>query len=942
MTGDITPLSVEQVRELLNRPRSRRIDSVHIHHTWSPTARDWQGLRTVQSIRRFHVEEKGWSDTGQHLTVGTDGSVWSGRHIDRAPASAVGANGSGDVGPLMIEIVGNFDAGYDTFGGQQAQSVYGVVATILRCCGLTPQEVRFHNEFNHSKSCPGTSLDLEEFRDQVQHALKQLPVMRARAAVIKQIVAAPARADAETDIRHEPTYGDDIDSSRLMGFRDSNFGDAERQVLQRHVINLEMGQLSQSGEAQSSPQQLDVLLSSLGEWVLADKGHRNVVLLAHGGLVSEATALRNIVLRDHSWWLDNGVYPIFIAWETGLLEVFTQRMPDSVVAGTRGLKDELIEKVLGRTVGRSAWTRMKTSAYLASQPLLENGEPGGAYQFAQRLAGAMRQFNDSSVGKASPLAMHMVGHSAGCILAAHFLPMFHALSAKGGAAQAVTSLHLLAPALRADEFHARLLPMISSGAIQSFSQFVMNQTTERDDNVAGIYGLSLLYMVRNACEKDKPLILGLEESLRVDAELMKVFDAQTSAELVLSPTDGVHAGRSASQARSHGAFDEDSATMNAVLRRVLSLADDDELVRPHVPMDGGVAAVAEVPSRTMIATGAGTVTSAIVMTARAEGGKPVPRPLVHALCIGIDEYRSEPLSGCVADAQLWAQTFRKQGAQVEVLLNGQATKQGVVDAWRRIAEKLQTGDTFIVQYAGHGSHVATDDPKESDGFDEFWVTFDYDRGQVLLDNEVGYLVDTLTPPGVQVVLFTDSCLSGSASRAKALTSGDVGGNTGGRARYLALEGDRTFVRKFRHARKLDADAPQRRSRKADALGDEIHFAACQDDQSAYEKNGHGDFTRTAVNILESAGLNAFSYADLFSQIDRRFATNRRQSPNFRALPHQQELTWPGRTGSRDGDASVDSDIATSAPSTVQDATVKRLGAIEKRLGAIEDLLASMA
>ena len=87
----------------------------------------------------------------------------------------------------------------------------------------------------------------------------------------------------------------------------------------------------------------------------------------------------------------------------------------------------------------------------------------------------------------------------------------------------------------------------------------MTDELEKDDQVALIYRKSLLYLVSRAFEegKDPTPILG-----------MQIHDRNLSdVDFVFSEGDVTKNKRSASD--SHGGFDNDPATMNDVLKRIL-------------------------------------------------------------------------------------------------------------------------------------------------------------------------------------------------------------------------------------------------------------------------------------------------------------------------------------------------------------------------------------
>ena len=56
---------------------------------------------------------------------------------------------------------------------------------------------------------------------------------------------------------------------------------------------------------------------------------RHIVLWAHGGGVTEQSGLA-IAQRQLNWWLNNGVFPITLVWETGPFETLGTAVGDLV------------------------------------------------------------------------------------------------------------------------------------------------------------------------------------------------------------------------------------------------------------------------------------------------------------------------------------------------------------------------------------------------------------------------------------------------------------------------------------------------------------------------------------------------------------------------------------------------------------------------------------
>ena len=139
---------------------------LHIHHTWKPTHRDFNGknhLQLQQSMRNYHVNTRGWKDIGHHLALMPDGLWVTGRPFNLTPASISGWN----TGALAVEMVGNFDkpgtgsynsSGYDKLEGKQKEAILALIKYYGDRFGYSG--VKFHREGpGVAKTCPGTSLD---------------------------------------------------------------------------------------------------------------------------------------------------------------------------------------------------------------------------------------------------------------------------------------------------------------------------------------------------------------------------------------------------------------------------------------------------------------------------------------------------------------------------------------------------------------------------------------------------------------------------------------------------------------------------------------------------------------------------------------------------------------------------------------------------------------
>lgn len=145
---------------------NRHVWRVDLHHTWYPTHADYRGRESVERMARFHVENRGFEDIAQHVTIAPDGTIWTGRDWNRTPASiGCGMNG----GAFMIEMVGNFDRGYDRLAGAQLASTLAAITTVQRRFRLPVHALLFHREVPQTdKTCPGSGVDKSELLRQLR------------------------------------------------------------------------------------------------------------------------------------------------------------------------------------------------------------------------------------------------------------------------------------------------------------------------------------------------------------------------------------------------------------------------------------------------------------------------------------------------------------------------------------------------------------------------------------------------------------------------------------------------------------------------------------------------------------------------------------------------------------------------------------------------------
>src|SRR5690348_14830089 len=94
------------------------------------------------------------------------------------------------------------------------------------------------------------------------------------------------------------------------------------------------------------------------------------------------------------------------------------------------------------------------------------------------------------------------------------------------------------------------------------------------------------------------------------------------------------------------------------------------------------------------------------------------------------------LAGCVNDANDWAAWCKSIGVTSPVLLlEGEATKAGILAAISRLLASLKVGDWGVLTYSGHGTQIPDRTGEEADGYDEAICPIDLNRN-LITDDEI--------------------------------------------------------------------------------------------------------------------------------------------------------------------------------------------------------------
>jgi len=140
----------------------RKIDKIHIHHSESPTIKDWEkhGSEYIFNwIRNWHMKKRNFVDIGYHFVVMPDGNIWEGRPISVKPASIENHNS----GAISLCFIGNFDI--EDLPEKEKTSM---VIKIQKLCEeynipIDNDHIIFHREQDDEKTCPGMKIKKNEF-----------------------------------------------------------------------------------------------------------------------------------------------------------------------------------------------------------------------------------------------------------------------------------------------------------------------------------------------------------------------------------------------------------------------------------------------------------------------------------------------------------------------------------------------------------------------------------------------------------------------------------------------------------------------------------------------------------------------------------------------------------------------------------------------------------
>ena len=247
------------------------------------------------------------------------------------------------------------------------------------------------------------------------------------------------------------------------------------------------------------------------------------------------------------------------------------------------------------------------------------------------------------------------------------------------------------------------------------------------------------------------------------------------------------------------------------------------------------------------------------------------------------------LSACEFDAKDMLAIAKSRKMQSTVLLTKKATRKAALTGIRAAAKKLRSGGLFFLTYSGHGGQVDDVTGEEADKLDETWCLYDGE----LIDDEL-YLELSRFAAGVRVLVLSDSCHSGTVTRARPTAEG--------RSKMMPpAVAERTYQAHKKFYDKLQRDvakaAGRARVQEPDAALANVHpatslrlarigkksaaavilISGCQDNQTSMDGDKNGAFTEQLLNVW-NRGAYRGSYTAFHAAIVARMPKSQR--PNL--------------------------------------------------------------
>lgn len=253
----------------------------------------------------------------------------------------------------------------------------------------------------------------------------------------------------------------------------------------------------------------------------------------------------------------------------------------------------------------------------------------------------------------------------------------------------------------------------------------------------------------------------------------------------------------------------------------------------------------------------------------------------YSIIIGLNKVNPEHYAGWdgeldqpVNDAHAISELAKAANFETKLFLDDKATREGIISEIQNASQTLESGDVCFIYYSGHGGQVDDLSWDEEDELDETWCLYDAQ----LIDDEIHYLL-TEFKPGVRIVVLSDSCHSGTITKALPWEDKEVVEKMMPHE-YIQKTFDKNkdlYTEIYDELRKLNAD-------DIEIQASVLQISGCQDYETslAFRKDAYSLFTKM---LLESQKEKSLNYQQLHESITRLIDERlkfigRRQTPNL--------------------------------------------------------------
>jgi metacaspase-1 len=229
---------------------------------------------------------------------------------------------------------------------------------------------------------------------------------------------------------------------------------------------------------------------------------------------------------------------------------------------------------------------------------------------------------------------------------------------------------------------------------------------------------------------------------------------------------------------------------------------------------------------------------------------------------------SGDLNACEADAQDMAAIAKSKKFKVTTLLTKAATRARVITQIKKAAKSMKSGDIFMLSYSGHGGQLPDMNNDEPDAQDETWCLYDGE----MVDDEL-YALWGKFAPGVRILVFSDSCHSGSVTKQayyRGIMSARGTGAGSREVKYRFMPPDvalQTYRKNKSFYDQILRDRSLKESPSA-VTATVLLISGCQDNQLSSDGDFNGLFTGQLLRVWKNGAFKG-SYKKFHQAIVKR-------------------------------------------------------------------------